>query len=104
MKKSNLAVVPRKTSTRTPITISSWNELLVLCRDTDRNGKSALAVRIKLGEMAPRSFGLFRNLKTAQACHREMVAHFENALLDEINALAGIGAKYGLSGLYNVEE
>lgn len=103
MKKSNLAAVPR-TSARGPITIASWNDLLVLGREANSQGKPALSIRIKLGEMTPRRFAYFPNLKTAQACHREMVAHLNNVLLDEINELAGIGAKYGLSGLYNIEE
>ena len=102
MKKSNLAVATansRKLSIGRSIKIASWNDLLVLGRETSSQGKPVLSIRIKLGEMAPRRFGSFLDLKKAQACHREMVEHLENALLDEINELAGIGAKYGLSGL-----
>src|SRR4051812_35438699 len=107
MKKANLAVAKASSpepTTRSSITIASWNDVLILVRETDRHGQ-ALFIRVTFGEMAPRSYGPFPNIKQAKACHREMVTHLENTLLDEINNLGGICSRYGSlsSGLHNIE-
>jgi hypothetical protein len=79
--------------------------VLVLVRETDHHGQPALFIRITFGKMARRRYGPFPNLKKAQACHREMVPHLKDALLDEINELGGICDRHGSfsSGLHNIE-
>lgn len=108
MKKANLAIAREHStgpSTRSSITITSWNDVLVLVREPDRHSRPALFIRITFGEMAPRRYGPFPNLKKAQACHREMVTQLHATLLDEINDLGGICSRYGSlsSGLHNIE-
>ena len=77
----------------------------MLVREPDRHGHPVLSIRIRFGTMAPRLFGSFPNLKKAQACHREMVTHLNDVLLDEINELGRICDRYGSlsSGLHNIE-
>ena len=95
----------RKDTTRASIQIASWNDVLMLVREPNRHGKPVLFIRIMFGKMEPRRFGPFPNLKQAQACHREMVRHLNDTLLDEINELGDICGRYGSlsSGLHNIE-
>jgi hypothetical protein len=108
MKTSTLAMAQEPSPRllpRSSITIASWNDVLVLVRETDRHGQPALFIRVTFGEMAPRRFGPFPSLKQAKACHRDMAAHLEDALLDEINNLGDVCSRHGSlsSGLHNIE-
>ena len=108
MKKSHLAIARGhhpKPSTRSSITISSWNDVLLVVRELDRQGQPVVCIRLMFGKMEPRLFGPFPNLKQAKACHRAMVSYLNDALLDEINNLGDICSRYGSlsSGLYNIE-
>ncbi|HSQ90673.1 MAG TPA: hypothetical protein VLM19_00710 [Nitrospiraceae bacterium] len=88
MKKANLAIARKQSptpSTRSSITVSSWNDVLMLVREPDRHGKPVLFIRIMFGKMEPCRYGPFPSLKQAKACYREMVTPLKEALLDEIS-------------------
>lgn len=101
-----LSVPSSKRSDQKAVTIDSRDGLFFLIREWNRYGKPSLFIRLRLGEMAPRRYGPFPNLKKAKACLRAMATHMENTLGDEFNELGAIGAGHGssFSGLYNIEE
>lgn len=109
MQNTNLAILSIPSSKRLDhrsATIDSRDGLFSLVRESNRYGKPTLFIRFTLGEMAPRRYGPFPDLKQAKACLRAMATHLTNTLGDEFNELGAIGAGHGssFSGLYNVEE
>ncbi len=108
MQKTNLAILSIPSSKRPDqkaVTIDSWGNVLFLVREPNRYGKPTLFIRLSLGEMAPRRYGPFPDLKQAKTC-RAMAEHLESTLGEAFNELGAIGAEHGssFSGLYNIEE
>lgn len=108
MQNTNLAIVSIPSSQRSKqksVTIDSRENVLFLVRELNRYDKPTLFIRLRLGDMAPRRYGPFPQLKQAKACLRAMAAQLENTLAEEFNKLGAIGAEYGAesSGLYNIE-
>ena len=108
MKNASLAILSASSSSglnRQAVTIDSEDGLFSLVREPNRYGKPTLFIRFKLGEMAPRRYGPFPELKQAKACLRAMAARLNDKMGDEFNELGAISADYGSesSGLYNIE-
>jgi hypothetical protein len=108
MQNSTLALVSTPSSKRSEqksVIIDSLDDVFFLVREPNRFVKPTLFIRLRLGEIAPRRYGPFPDLKQAKACLRAMAVHFEDALGEEMNNLGEFAAEYGSesSALYNIE-